>query len=187
MKKSLIVLSWIFLLTACGPEFMAGSAFSSLVINDNRDIGTMSDDKMIMLQAQNVIDSDKELKEHANISVSSYNRSVLIVGKASTEQLRIRAANLIRNVPKVRKIYNGVTLGNPSSSTYSDDTWITTKVKSAMVAESKLKSSQIKVVTENGVVYLMGLVLPSQARLAVQVTQGVDGVKKVINLFDYLS
>jgi osmotically-inducible protein OsmY len=186
MKRIIVLLCCMFLLTACG-AFMAGSAFSTLVINDNRDMSTMTDDKEIAYKAQDNINNDKVLKDHANISVTSYNRSVLMVGRAENEEYRARAYSSVRSVEDVKKVYNEVVIGDPSYSTYSDDTWITTKVKSAMVSQSKLKSTQIKVVTEDGVVYLMGLILPSQANLAVKTAKDVEGVKKVVNLFDYLS
>src|SRR5262249_27678907 len=98
------------------------------------------------------------------------------------------AYNLVNNIPHIKRIYNEVVITQPTSNMVrSKDTWITTKVVTKMLAEKGLRSTQIKVVTENSVVYLMGLVTHSQGNLAAVVASQVSGVTQVVKLFEYLN
>ncbi|MCK4609161.1 MAG: BON domain-containing protein [Gammaproteobacteria bacterium] len=188
MKKIAILLAVVPLLSACVPTaLVAGATAGGAVVYDNRSMGTMWQDNNTSYQAQILINNDKELKDKANISVAVFDHVVLLVGQAPTKELRDHAQTLIKTVPNIKRICNQITIGQPiSASATSNDAWITTKVKSAMLGKKGLSSTQLKVVTEAGVVYLMGLTTPSQGKLAAEVARKVDGVKKVVKVFEYV-
>jgi len=116
----------------------------------------------------------------------TFNGIVLLVGQAPTPALHRRAYRITRSVRHVRRIFNQITLEHPTPpTTRTNDTWITTKVKAALLGKKGLHSTQIKVVTENGTVFLMGLTSMQQAKLAANTTRRVHGVIKVVKLFEY--
>lgn len=184
----LILICWLCILSAaCVPvAFMAGSTAGGALIYDKRGVATMIEDRDIANEAWKKINNDPELRKQAHISVSSFNRVVLMVGQAPTEQLRNHAYDLVNSIQGIKRIYNRVSIEAPTSkSRQAEDAWITTKVKAKMVAEKGLKSSQIKVVTEDGVVYLLGLVTHKQSDIASTVASQVTGVEQVVKVFEY--
>lgn len=187
--KFIVLLLITSSLTACIPAFVAGSAAGAaggMLIHDKRGMSTMIEDRDIANEAWKKINNDPELRAQTHISVASFNQVVLMVGQAPTEQLRSHAYDLINSVAGVKRIYNKVTIEPPTSkSRQADDAWITTKVKTKMMAEKGLKSSQIKVVTENRVVYLLGLMTYKQSDIAATVASHVTGVVEVVKVFEY--
>ena len=143
-------------------------------------------DRNISYIAEMKIAENKALKYETHISIVTYNRIVLLVGQTPSIKLRQEAVNIVRHIPNVKLIYNRITIEAPSSMlTRSSDSWITAKVGTEFIATSHLKSAKLKIVTESGVVYLMGLTSRPQARIAVNVTRHISGVLKVINLIQY--
>ena len=123
--------------------------------------------------------------QDAHISVVSYNGYVLIAGQVNTEQLKARATEVVRKVHGVRRIYNELEVAAPSSAmTRTSDTWITTKVKSWLLGSTDSEGTRVKVVTENGVVYLMGLATRAEAQRASDKAAGISGVQRVVRLFE---
>lgn len=192
MKKILLTIAIALCLEACVPAaFVAGAAGATvggLVIYDQRSTKTMLDDQDIAYRAQARLSQNPELKDTSRLSVMTFNHAVLIVGQAPSSYLKNLAENLVRSVPKVNRVYNEITVEKPASAIAgTNDTWLTTKVKSALLAEKGLNSAQIKILTENGVVYMMGLVTRNQADLATDCVQKVAGVQKIVKLFEYLN
>ncbi len=189
MKKIfsvLILLTGFSLLQGCIVPFVAGAAASAVVVNDRRNIQTMSDDQQIQYTAYQRIIADPSLTTGSHIVVETFDRNVLLVGEAPTEDIRDRVYAIVRALPKVNRIYNQITIGAPASAEeLSTDSWITTKVRSEMLATRGLNSGQVKVITENGSVYLLGIVTHEQAQLAVDVARHVNGVQRVVKLFEY--
>lgn len=189
MKKYisiLLLLSGFSILQGCVVPFVAGAAASAVVINDRRNVQTMSDDQQIHYTAYHEIMADTSLTTGSHLVVEVFDHNVLLVGEAPTEDVRDRVEALVHALPKVRRVYNQITIGPAASAEeLSQDSWITTKVKTQMVATKGLNSSHIKVITENGSVYLMGIVTHDQAQLAVDVTRHIAGVERVVKLFEY--
>ncbi len=186
-KKVLFIFILATLLSGCIPAaFIAGATAGGALIYDHRNLSTIVADRNITYRAAKAIASDPALAENAHISVATLNGIVLIIGQAPTDALREQAQNLVEQVPNIRRIYDRVTIEKPTSAFIrSKDAWITTKTKSMMLAAKGLHSSQVKVITENGVIYLMGLVSRPQSDLAANVARRVSGVKKVVKLFEY--
>lgn len=183
----ILFLIYSYGLTACIPvAFVIGAGAGGAIIYDKRGVKSMVQDRDIANEAWKRINYDSQLKDEARISVASFNHLVLLVGQAPTEALKTRAYNLVSSIPHVKRIYNEVTIGPPISAVeQTHDAWITTKVKSAMLAVKGLKSSQIKIVTENHIVYLMGIVTRKQANLTAEAASKILGVDKVVKIFEY--
>lgn len=190
MKKILfiILVNSTLLLSACLPAaFVVGATAGGAIITDRRDIGTIFQDKKITCKALLQLNSEPLLKGRSHITVATFNRVVLLVGEVETLELQKQAYELIKAIPHIRRINNEIVVDSPlTTSESSNDTWITTKVKTAMLAEKGLRSTQIKVITEDCVVYLMGVVSHEQADIAINVARQVNGVRKVVTIFEYI-
>ena len=124
----------------------------------------------------------------ANISVTSFDGIVLLTGQVSSANLIPIAAAQVEPLRNVRKVHNELTVaGVTSLLSRTNDGWLTTKVKSALSATESADAARIKVVTENGVVYLMGLLTRAEADAAVNITRDIQGVQKIVKLFEYIN
>lgn len=188
MKKVLIILLATLVLEGCVPAaFVAGTA-AGTIIYDHRSTKTIALDRDVTFQVQHRFDNTTELRNQANVSVTTFNHIVLLVGQAPNEGLRNQAEAIAKSNSKVKMLYNEITIEKPISDiARANDTWITAKVKTVLATTPGLNSSTLKIVTENKVVYLMGLTTPSQAKLAAEKTRIVAGVSKVVKLFEYIS
>jgi osmotically-inducible protein OsmY len=189
IRKICMIILLTCLLTACIPvAFIAGAGAGGAMLSDKRPVDTLLKDRDIANTALKNLANDPDLNKHARITVAAFNLNVLMVGQAPTEELRDRAYQIVNAVPGIKRIYNEVTIQPPISKiTQANDSWITTKVKTAMVAEKGLNSNQFKVITENSVVYLMGIVTKKQADIATDIARNAEGVKRVVRLFEYES
>ena len=189
MKKMITLLLLLIPLSGCIPAaIVAGATAGGAIIYDKRSIGTILKDRHAAQTAQNTINRDRWLKGRSHISVAVFNQIALMVGQAQTAALRKRAFNIVENTKGVKRVYNEVRIEGPISTIQAtNDAWITTKVKTAMLATKGLSSTQIKAVTENGVVYLMGEVSHQQGNLAANVARQMSGVLKVVKVFQYLT
>lgn len=180
------------LLIACslqGCIFVVGAAIGAAAaagVYDHRTVEyTMRDVKTSNAIVEK-IRANQGMKDNCHIEVTVFNGVVLLSGQTPSDEWRQQAESYAQNTPNVDKVYNQLTIEGPTSSlTRASDSWITTKVRSLMLANQNLKSSSIKVVTENGVVYLMGIVSESQANIAVDIARQVSGVQKVVKIFQY--
>lgn len=150
-------------------------------------LGTWVDDQTIETVAGvNIRKADPALA-NSHITVVSHHGIVLLVGQVGSESLKELAGNIARKVHKVRRVYNELGVTGPTTMLVrSGDGWITAKIKARMVAEKDFPSNSIKVVTENGTVYLMGRVTPEQATTAVNIVKQSYGVQKIVKIFEYL-
>ncbi len=144
-------------------------------------------DQYITLQAFNRINNANNHFKGANISVATYNSEVLLAGQAPHEWQKSEAESIVKQIPEVERVHDTISIANPSSTlTRISDTWITTKIKAKLMASADVDVTQVKVVTENGVVYLMGILLPDEAQAAMELAKKTDGVANVVNLFSYI-
>jgi osmotically-inducible protein OsmY len=129
--------------------------------------------------------ADNEAYDKSHISVISYNGYVLLVGQVNDQILKDTATKLTRKIKGVRRIYNELEIGPPTTSlTRTSDAWITAKIKSLLLTHDNIRGTGVKVVTENGVVYLLGLVTTKEATLIANEAAGVSGVQRVVKLFE---
>jgi osmotically-inducible protein OsmY len=174
-------------LTGCG-SLMSGAGSEPLEHDPGeRSMGAQMDDETIETRAKVNIDAaDKALKA-AHINVISYNGYVLIVGQVPEQALKDKVSAIVTEIRDVRRIYNELEIaGNNSMMTRSSDTWITTKVKSNLLSNAETEGNRVKVVTENGVVYLMGLATRAEGDRIEEAASASQGVQKVVSVFEYI-
>jgi osmotically-inducible protein OsmY len=178
--------SAVLLMHGCAAAVVGGAATTAVVAADPRTAGTIFDDEMIEFKVIEAFYDKPELSQQSHLNVTSYNGQVLLTGEATGEPIRQRIEDLARTVPKVQGVHNEMTIAAPSSVlTRSSDSWITAKVTSRLAAAEEVRSVDIKVVTENGTVYLMGLVSREEASRATEVVRQTSGVQRVVKLFEY--
>ncbi len=173
-------------LQGCAAVAVTGVVAGTAVATDKRTTGTVIEDQSIEFKAGRAFSADQALDDQAHINTTSYNTVVLLTGEAPTEELRQRAVELARNIERVTHVHNEITIAAPSSlMSRSSDTVITSKVKTKLLADKNVSGLNIKVVTEKGIVYLMGLSSRSQADKATEIARTTGGVQKVVKLFQY--
>ncbi|MDI9818004.1 MULTISPECIES: BON domain-containing protein [unclassified Legionella] len=183
--RTIIFLLISTLLTGCVAAVVAGAA-AGLVVYDRRSITMLERDARIFHLVNKAIVTDPRF-QGSRILVSSFNQVVLLVGQTPTASLRVAAEKIAHNTPNVRRVYDEISVDQPISiSQRTQDTWISSQVRSMMLTKKGLESGSIHIVTENGVVYLMGIVTHEQANLAVSVARQVKGVQKVVKVFQYI-
>jgi len=159
---------------------------TGMVAVDRRTTGIQVEDQGIELKVADAV--RKELGDRVNLNVTSYNRRVLLTGEARNEADRSRATLLAQSQENVREVINDLAIGAPSSlSQRTKDSVTTGQVKAAFVDAKDLQASAVKVVTERGVVYLMGRVTEREAKRAIDVTRAIGGVAKVVRVFEVIS
>ena len=172
-------------LSACVPVVAGGAAAGGLMAADRRTSGAYVEDQGIELKANNRIKD--ALGDKIHINVTSYNRNVLLTGEAIDESARTKAESTARTVENVRNVTNEVQISGASALTArANDSYLTTKVKAAFVQENRFPANYVKVVTENSVAYLMGILTHKEADDAVEIARSVDGVQKVVKVFEYI-
>jgi len=177
-------------LSGCAGLVIGGAAAGAAIVHDRRTTGTMLDDQSIKFSSKKALREDQELRKLAHINITSFNNIVLISGEAPNSVLKQRAGKIVSGVAKIRHVHNEMTIAAPSSlpSRFSDSL-TTAKVKTKMVGLKDLEdfdTTRVKVVTENGVVFLMGLLKHNEATAATEAARRVGGVQRVIKLFEYL-
>ena len=181
------VLAATTLLGACAPLLIGGAMVGgSLMAVDRRSSGTQVEDQAIELKAGSRI--REALADRGHVSTTSYNRMVLISGEVPTEADKATVEQTVSRIDNVRSVVNELAIAGTSSLTSrSSDVLITSKVKASMVDAKDVQANSFKVVTERGVVYLMGRVTEREAGRATDIARGVSGVQKVVRLFEVVT
>jgi len=185
--KLLMTLSAVFLLQGCIAAAVVTIVGGASAATDERSIGTQLDDQKIEFEAYAKLSEHEALNDNANLQVISVNGSVLVIGQAPNTYLRDLAIKSINEVDLIIQLHNQIRISNTTSiTTKSHDIWLTSKVKTALFGSDELDATNIKVVTENGEVFLMGLVTKTQASEAVNIARNVSGVNRVFKIFEYI-
>ena len=172
-------------LGACAPIVVgAGAAGALSVSEDRRSSGAQLDDQSIEWRASSRIGERFGSKVHVN--VTSYNRNVLLTGEVPDERSRGDIDALVRGVPSVAATTNELVVAEPTSlGSRTTDSYITSKIKTRFLDANQFNAMQVKVVTEAGVVYLLGIVTDKEANDAVEIARTTGGVRKVVKMFEY--
>jgi osmotically-inducible protein OsmY len=166
------------------PVAMVGAGAAVVAFEDRRTTGAQVDDETIELRAGNRIDDRFGNRVHVN--VTSYNRYVLLTGEVPDEVARSEIEKIARSVTNVLGVTNDLQVAGVSSATSrSNDTFITTSVKTRFLNSNKFNGIHVKVVTEASVVYLLGVVTEQEAADAVELARTTSGVRKVVKMFEY--
>jgi len=173
-------------LAGCFGAAAVGVGTGALVLMDRRNPETFVSDEGMEIRAANRINEKHGDKVHVN--VTSYNRMMLLTGEAPSEAIKADAEKLASSVPNVKSISNELAIAGPSSfGGRSNDSYITSKVKARFVDANKFAANHVKVVTEAGVVFLLGLVTQTEANAAVEIARTTGGVQKVVRVFEIIS
>lgn len=188
LKATFAVLSSALLLQGCIAGVVVGSAaVATKTATDPRSVGTQVDDGALEARVESALSKDQQLKKDARVVATAYQGKVLLTGQSPNADLTARAKQIAMGVEGTTEVYNEIRQGTPVSlSTASSDTWITTKVRSQLLTSDTVKSSNVKVTTENGEVFLLGLVTQQEGQSAAQIASQVSGVKHVTTAFTYV-
>ena len=171
---------------ACVPIVAGGAAAGGAVAVDRRTSGIYVEDENIELKAVKYVET--ALGENTHVNITSYNRNVLLTGEAPDLETKAKAEAFVKGIENIRAVTNEIVVGPKSSiSSRSNDTYLTSKVKTQFVTENKFQANYVKVVTENSAVYLLGIVNKAEADAAVEIARNTSGVEKVVKVFEYLN
>ena len=174
-------------LQGCFPIFFAGAATTVAVAKDRRTTGTVLDDQTIKLKALHLLGKEAGLLEKSRITPVCYNNVLVLLGQTPSLAYKEKAGELVKDIPNVHRVYNELSIEKPILlGLQLNDSWITTKIKSKLLKEKKIHMNHIKVVTENGVVYLLGLTSPEEIEVATTIARNTDRVEKVVQIFEPL-
>lgn len=184
----LAVLISALLLQGCVGAVVVGSAaVATKTATDPRTVGTQVDDGTLELRVNSALNKDEQIKKEARINVTAYQGKVLLAGQSPNPDLASRAKQIALGVDGATEVYNEIRIMAPVGlGVASSDTWITTKVRSQLLTSDQVKSSNVKVTTENGEVFLLGLVTEREGKAAADIASRVSGVKHVTTAFTIL-
>lgn len=173
-------------LQGCVAVVVGGAVMGTLAATDRRTFGAQTEDKAIVLKGESAV--KRALGDAAHININSFNRVALLTGEVADAQARATAEREVKAIQGVLAVQNELVISGLSNlSARSSDVVITTKVKASIVDTKDLYSSAFKVVTEAGTVFLMGRVTHREGDLAARVAAGVNGVRKVVKVFEYIT
>ncbi len=173
-------------LQACVPVLAGGAGAGMAAATDRRTSGAYVEDEGIEWRA--ISAANQASKDQAHVNATSYNRNLLLTGEAPNEEIRQAIAHAAARIPNVRSVTNEIIVGpNTDLSSRTNDTYVTSKVKGRFLNDATFGAHRVKVVTENGTVFLMGLVTQREANTATGIARTTSGVKKVVRVFEYVT
>lgn len=180
-----------FFLSGCSTIATGGAEVTGLtLLHDRRSSKAILNDERIEINAGLELNSHGDTRDYCHFNVTAYNGIVLVTGEAPTEKLRNKIIGIVRTIAGVKLVYNKLKIALPSSFVSRlKDTFITTKVKSSLSQVKNLPgfdATRVKVITENGIVYLLGLVHKKEGHIAAEIARRDSGVKQVVKIFEYI-
>jgi osmotically-inducible protein OsmY len=186
LRRALLPALAAALLGGCAAAVVGGAAMTAMVATDRRTTGTQLEDQTI--ESKIASRANEIVGDRGHVNAVSYSRTVLLTGEVASEADRNALEQAVGRIENVRSTVNELAVMAPTSlSARSNDTILTSKVKASYVDAKDLQVNSIKVVTERGVVYLMGRVTEREATRAAELARGVSGVQKVVRVFDILT
>ena len=186
IAKIVVAIGFSASLSACVPVIIGGAAATGAVAADRRTSGIYVEDQNIEFKAAKKMLTN--LGENAHVNVTSYNRNVLLTGEVPDQAAKVKAESLLKEIENIRVVTNDLVVGPKTSiGSRSQDTFITSKIKSKFVTENQFPANYVKIVTENSVVYLIGLVNKTEADAATEIARNTDDVTKVVKVFEYIN
>jgi osmotically-inducible protein OsmY len=185
-RTLILLVTAVPLLAGCFGAAVVGVGAGALVYADRRQAETIFTDEGIEIRAGNRI--RERFTDRVNVNITSYNRTVLLTGEVPDAAAKAEIENLVAGVPNVKALSNELQVAGVSSLTSrSNDVYLTSKVKARFIDASQFPANRVKVITENSVVYLLGLVTQREASAAVEIARTTGGVQKVVRVFEIIS
>jgi osmotically-inducible protein OsmY len=186
LKALLLLIMPVVLLQGCAAAVVTGAATGAAVVHDRRSAGTVLDDQSIEIKVSSILYANKKIYDQSHVNATSYNGVVLLTGETPNEELKQEVTKEVQTILNVRRVQNELLIAAPSSlPSRSSDAWITSKIKAKLTADEYIDPFFVKVVTEHGVVYLLGLVSHAEADRVVDIVSQSAGVQRVIKIFEY--
>ncbi|RXK34115.1 osmotically-inducible protein OsmY [Arsenophonus endosymbiont of Bemisia tabaci Asia II 3] len=183
-----IICSTLLLQGCIGAAVIGSAAVATKSATDPRSVGRQVDDGTLEARVSAAINKDQEITRNARIITTAYEDKILLTGQAPDLALAERAKQIATKVEGVEAVYNEIRQATPVDlGTASKDTWITTKIKSQILTSDSVKSSTVKVITEGGEVFLLGILTQREGAAAAKIASETDGVKRVTTAFTYLN
>jgi osmotically-inducible protein OsmY len=186
IAKAMVCAALLTSLSGCVGMVVGGAVMGAVATADRRTLGAQTEDKAITVKAE--LKVPKIAGPDAHVNIASFNRKVLLTGEVRDEAAKATVEREVRTIEGVQSVANELEISGPSSYTSrSSDALITTKVKASLVDMKTISAASFKVVTERGIVYMMGRVTEREGQVAADVTRGVSGVQKVVKIFEYMT
>ncbi len=188
-STALYLLLTALTLQGCAAAIVGGAAATATIIHDRRTTGVIVEDQSIELKAYDLLNKDPKIKAQTSIAVTSYNMVVLLTGQAANETLRRKAQQLTAGVERVRRVVNEIEIGSTSSiGEDSRDVALTSEVKLKLssIDIPGFDPLRVKVVTERGTVFLLGLITKQEGDAVTEVVRHISGVRRVVRVFEYI-
>lgn len=183
IRNGISILVIFFLVQGC----MSVATTGAQAVYNRRSLEKNVNDQLTTVRINQALNFKTNEFRNANIDIATYNNEVLLAGQVPEEWQKEKAEEIAKSFPNVERVYNLLAISSPSSGiTRISDAWITSKVKAKFIASEDLDATQVKVVTENGTVYLMGILKPEEADAAVELARTTQGVQSVVKMFSYI-
>lgn len=183
-RALLLVILLLPLLSGCAAVVAGGAVGATMVAMDARGVSTQVDDSGLRLRAQSAIGDIAELSDQ-RVQLLAYNGNILLYGQVAREQLRDKAVRAVRDVRGVGQVYNQLRTGDPVSfGQRTRDTLLTSRVKAALMTDDQYDHSNIKVVSENAEVFLIGITSRDAAAAAIEEVRNLNGVERVVDVLE---
>lgn len=184
----LVTMVGVTLLSSCITALVAGAVIATVdIIHDRRSAGEYVDDNTIELTAQNYLTSTIALRASVHVKSVSWNGILLIAGGIDSESTKQEVITHLNAISGVRQLVDETTItGKPAMLARTNDSWITSKVKTSLLVKTGLDANRVKVITTDGSVYLMGIVTREEGQTATDVARKVKGVARVVKVFEYI-
>lgn len=183
LKTGFMAVAALVMLNSCAVVATGAAAVGISSVTDPRTIGSQLDDQTIEMKANAKLGNDEQLGDY-RLRVVSYDQQVLLIGQVPNDGMRQRAEEVIADTNGIERIFNQVRVSSQAGlSVQSNDAWITSQVKLKLAANEQVSASDIKVVTENSEVFLLGIVGRESAEIAVNIARNVKGVSRVVKAF----
>jgi Predicted periplasmic or secreted lipoprotein len=185
LKYILIIITCCTLIGCTAAEYLPPVAIGTWFNFDRRTASAIIDDQAIAVKANLALAKNKMIWKESHVSTLSYNNTLLLVGQTKDQGYKDQIEKIIQPIPGISAIYNQITVGKPVAlPTRTNDTWITTQVKGRIVSNRNVGMNRVKVITEDGVVYLMGALTSDEEQTTINIARRVPGVKKVVTIIE---
>jgi len=186
---SAVVFSASVMMSGCATVAVTTATVAALdIAHDRRTAGEYIDDANLELQVRQRLLRDPEIRGRAHVSATAINGVLLLTGETPDESTRARILDLTQDLPELRQVLDEMQIAGKSAfGSRLNDTWITSKVKTKLIRAAGFDANRVKVVTEYGNVYLMGLLKREEGHIAAEAARTVGGVQRVVKVFEYLN
>ncbi|MBS1140246.1 MAG: Transport-associated protein [Proteobacteria bacterium] len=185
-RAALLILGMLPALNACVPALLVtGTAATMISVHDRRSTGTQADDETSEWKGSNRLPA--EYRDRSHVNFTAFNRNLLVTGEVPSDEARQAIGAMAEKIEGIRQVHNELVVAPQASfSSRSNDAFVSSKFKARLIDSNQLSANHIKPLTENGTLFLMGLVNEREAKVAVAIARTTDGVRKVVNVLEII-